>query len=60
MIIEDDRDRSLFDQGWESQGENVASQPGSPADLVDFLSVQHEMLDKATHIRLKLFLVLHM
>jgi hypothetical protein len=48
------------DLGWKSQGENVAPQPGPPADLVDFLAVHHEMRDKATHIRLQKDLVQHM
>jgi hypothetical protein len=39
MIVVDKRDGSLFDQGWESQGENVAPQPGPPTYLVDFLAV---------------------
>ena len=51
MIVEEERDESMFDQGWDCQGQNIAPQPGPPADLVDFLAVQREMRDTATHFR---------
>jgi len=43
MIVEEERDESVYDQGWEFQGDLVALQPGPPADLIDFLTVHHEI-----------------
>jgi hypothetical protein len=60
MIVEYERVGCLFDEGWESEGENVAPHPRPPANLVDFLAVQHEMRDKATHIHLQKDLAQHM
>ncbi|XP_071680521.1 uncharacterized protein [Lolium perenne] len=60
MIVEEERDDNVYDQGWEFQGDLVAPEPGPPTDLVDFLHVHHELRDLATHSRLQNDLVQHM
>jgi hypothetical protein len=35
MVIEEERDDTVFDQGWEHQSENIATEPGPPVDLID-------------------------
>jgi hypothetical protein len=39
MIVEDERDDGIHDQGWEFQGELVAPHPGA-ATFEEFLHVQ--------------------
>jgi hypothetical protein len=51
MIIEEEHDNNLFDQGRQYQRENVATESGPPTYLVDLQDAQHEMRDKATHLR---------
>jgi hypothetical protein len=36
MIIEEERDDTVFDQGREHQSENIATEPDPPLDLIDF------------------------
>jgi hypothetical protein len=45
MIIEEECDDSVYDQGWDFQGELVAANPG-PASFVDFLHAHHEIRDR--------------
>jgi hypothetical protein len=48
MIIEDERDDDLHDQGWEFQGELVALHPGTDT-FEKFLHVHQEIRDCTTH-----------
>jgi hypothetical protein len=43
MIVEEKRDESLYDQGWEFQGELIDTEPGMSDKLVDFLHVHDAM-----------------
>jgi hypothetical protein len=57
MIVEEERDDTIYDQGWEFQGELVDAEPEPPTY---FLQVNHAMRDNATHDRLHNDLVQHM
>ncbi|KAK1603841.1 hypothetical protein QYE76_027514 [Lolium multiflorum] len=48
MIVEVERDDSLFDNDWEGQGEFVTPQ-GGPASFQDILHAHHEIRDLAVH-----------
>jgi hypothetical protein len=48
MIIEEERDEGLHDQGWKFQGELVDPQLGL-ASWDEFLHVHHEIRDRHTH-----------
>jgi hypothetical protein len=58
MIIEDEGDNNIYDQGWEFQGDLVA--PGPSADFQDYLQMQHEIRDRTCQNLLQKDLVLHM
>jgi hypothetical protein len=60
LIVDEERDGSVYDQGWEFQRGLVDTDFGPSTDLVDFLHVHHTMRDKATHSRLQNDLVQHM
>jgi hypothetical protein len=51
MIVENESDEGLHDQGWEFQGELVAPHPGA-ATLEEFLHVQQEIHDCTIHDQL--------
>ncbi|KAK1665902.1 hypothetical protein QYE76_054061 [Lolium multiflorum] len=51
MIVEVERDDSLFDNDWEGQGELVTPQ-GGPASFQDILHAHHEIRDLAVHNQL--------
>ncbi|KAM0821209.1 hypothetical protein ACQ4PT_025201 [Festuca glaucescens] len=59
MIVEVERDDSLFDNEWEGQGELVTPQ-GGPASFQDILHVHHKIRDQAVHNQLQADLVEHM
>jgi hypothetical protein len=48
MIVDEERDDTFYDQGWDFQGELVAPNPG-PVSFQDFLHAHHEIRDWATH-----------
>jgi hypothetical protein len=48
IIVEEERDDTVYDQGWNFQGELVAPNPG-PVSFQDFLHAHHETRDRATH-----------
>ena len=54
MIVEDEREDKIFDQGFQFQGENVVTENG-PTTFAQFTQFHHEICDWATHIQLKLF-----
>jgi hypothetical protein len=51
MIVKDERDESIHDQGWEIQGELVPPHPGA-ATFEEFLHVNEEIRDRTTHDQL--------
>jgi hypothetical protein len=51
MIVKDERDDGIHDQGWEFQGELVAPYSGA-ATFEEFLHVHEEIRDRATHDQL--------
>jgi hypothetical protein len=52
MIIEDEHDNNICDQGLEFKGELVASVLRPPADFQDYLQMQHEIRDRTCHTHL--------
>jgi hypothetical protein len=58
MIVEEESDDSVYDQGWDFQGELVAPNP-VPSSLQEFLHTHHEIRDRATHLVLHEDLVKH-
>jgi hypothetical protein len=58
MIVEEERDDSIYDQGWDFQGELVAPNP-VPSSFPKFLYTHHEIRDQATHFALYEDLVNH-
>jgi hypothetical protein len=42
MIVEEERDDSVYDQGWNFQGELVVPNPG-PVFFQDFLHAHHDI-----------------
>ncbi|KAK1697635.1 hypothetical protein QYE76_014332 [Lolium multiflorum] len=59
MIVEVERDDSLFDNEWDGQGELVTPQR-APASFQDILHAHHEIRDLAVHNQLQADLVEHM
>jgi hypothetical protein len=59
MIVEVERDDSLFDNEWDGQGELVTPQ-GGPISFQDILHVHHEIRDLTVHNQLQANLVEHM
>jgi hypothetical protein len=49
MIVEEEHDDSVYDQGWDFQSELVATNIGS-ASFQDFLLAHHEIRDRVNHI----------
>jgi hypothetical protein len=58
MIIEEEHDDSVYDQGWDFQGELVAPNPVS-SSFQEFLHTNHDIRDRATHLALHEDLVNH-
>ena len=58
MIVEDERDDSVFDENWLFQGENVEPQPGV-ATFEEFIDFQYDLRDHDTHASLQNDLVQH-
>jgi hypothetical protein len=52
MIVNDERDEGIHDQGWEFQGELVAPYLGATT-FEEFLHVHEEIHDSATHNQLQ-------
>ena len=59
MIVEDERDDNICDQGFDYQGEKIEPEHG-PTSFAEFAKFHHEMRDWATHIQLQNDLVKHM
>jgi hypothetical protein len=51
MIVEEERDDSVYDQGWDFQGELVAPNL-VPSLFQEFFCTHHEIRDRATHLAL--------
>jgi hypothetical protein len=58
MIVEDERDEDIHDQGWEFQSELVAPHVGTTT-FEEFLHVHEEIRDRATHVQLQKDLIEH-
>ncbi|XP_071683210.1 uncharacterized protein [Lolium perenne] len=58
MIVEVERDDSLYDSDWEGQGELVTPQRG-PASFKEVLHAHHEIRDLAVHNQLQADLIEH-
>jgi hypothetical protein len=58
MIVEEERDDSVYDQGWDFQGELVATNP-VPSSFQEFLHTHHKIRDRVTHLVLHEDLVNH-
>ncbi|XP_051186503.2 uncharacterized protein [Lolium perenne] len=58
MIVEVERDDSLYDNDWEGQGELVTPQRG-PASFQEVLHAHHEIRDLAVHNQLQADLIEH-
>ncbi|XP_073362378.1 uncharacterized protein [Aegilops tauschii subsp. strangulata] len=59
MIVEDERDNNIFDQGFDFQGENVEPLHQEPATFEQFAQFHHELRDWHTHLDLQNDLVEH-
>ncbi|XP_040249337.2 uncharacterized protein [Aegilops tauschii subsp. strangulata] len=59
MIVEDERDESIFDQGFDYQGENIEPLHQDPAIFEQFAQFHREMCDWHTHLNLQNDLVEH-
>nr|XP_020171088.1 uncharacterized protein LOC109756649 [Aegilops tauschii subsp. strangulata] len=59
MIVEDERDESIFDQGFDCQGENIEPLHQDPATFEQFAQFYREMRDCHTHLNLQNDLVEH-
>ncbi|KAM3364359.1 hypothetical protein ACQJBY_014602 [Aegilops geniculata] len=59
MIVEDERDESIFDQGFDYQGENIEPLHQDPATFEQFAQFHREMRDWHTHVNLQNDLVEH-
>ena len=59
MIVEDERDDSLFDKDWEFSGETIVPQFGSTT-FTGWIEFHREMRDKIGHRQLQKVLVKHM
>lgn len=60
MIVEDERDESIYDQGFDFQGENVEPGQPPPANFEQFVHFHRELRDWRTHVQLQDDLVEHM
>ncbi|KAI5019576.1 hypothetical protein ZWY2020_044464 [Hordeum vulgare] len=60
MIVEDERDDSIFDQGFDYQGENVEPLHQEPVTFQQFVQFHRELRDWHTHLDLQNDLVEHM
>ncbi|XP_020161157.1 uncharacterized protein [Aegilops tauschii subsp. strangulata] len=60
MIVEDERDESIFDQGFDYQGENIKPLHQDPATFEQFAQFHREMRDWHTHLNLQNDLVEHL
>ena len=60
MIIEDERDDNIFNQGFDFQGENVEPLHQEPATFEKFTQFHHELRDWPTPLDLQTDLVEHM
>ena len=60
MIVEDERDDIIYDQGFQLQGEIVGHEHQEPAMFKQFTKFQHEMRDWQTYMQLQNDLVEHM
>jgi hypothetical protein len=58
MIVEDERDDGIHNQGWKFQVELVAPHPGA-ATFEEFLHVHEKIRDHATHDQLQRDLIEH-
>ena len=58
MIVEQERDDKLHDQGWQFQGELVEPQPGA-STFKGFLHMHTELRDRHIHDRLQTDLIDH-
>jgi hypothetical protein len=58
MIVEVERDDSLFDNDWKGQGELVTPE-GGLASFQDILHAHHEFRDLAVHNQLQADLIEH-
>jgi hypothetical protein len=58
MIVEDECDDGIHNQGWEFQGDLVAPHPGA-ATFEEFVHVHEEIRDHATHDQLQRDLTEH-
>ena len=59
MIVEDERDESIFDQGFDYQGENIEPLHQDPTTFEQFVQFHREMRDWHTHLNLQNDLVEH-
>ncbi|XP_073363501.1 uncharacterized protein [Aegilops tauschii subsp. strangulata] len=59
MIVEDERDESIFDQGFDYQGENIEPLHQDPATFEQFVQFHREMRDWHSHLNLQNDLVEH-
>ncbi|KAM3292677.1 hypothetical protein ACQJBY_036405 [Aegilops geniculata] len=59
MIVEDECDESIFDQGFDYQGENIEPLHQDPATFEQFAQFHREMRDWHTHVNLQNDLVEH-
>jgi hypothetical protein len=59
MIIEDECDDNMYDQGWKFEGKLITPRSSPSVDFADFLQVHHKMRDRATHNRLQQDLFVH-
>nr|XP_020186936.2 protein ALP1-like [Aegilops tauschii subsp. strangulata] len=59
MIVEDERDESIFDQGFDYQGENIEPLHQDPTTFEQFVQFHRELRDWHTHLNLQNDLVEH-
>jgi hypothetical protein len=52
IIVEDERDDSLYDLQWDYMGELIEPQC-APTTLEEFLHVYHEIYDETPHFKLQ-------
>ena len=60
IIVEDEHDDSIYDQGFDFQGENVEPEHAPPATFEQFVEFHRELRDWHTHVQLQDDLVEHM
>ena len=53
MIVEYERNGSIYDQGFDFQGENVEPEHPPPATFEQFVQFHREMRDRNTHTQLQ-------